>query len=110
MDKLNTALNDTKFRIVSQGDLLVMDAIQKMTNPNASSLVLHITMNQGRMMALSQLSPILKMLQEKHLITQKESSSSQTGRPMMLYNLTRRGERVLELGKELVFLIAKNGK
>lgn len=110
LPRLATALAETKFRIVSQGDLLVLKAITISEEPSASNLILMMTMAQNRMMALSQISPILKALHTLGLISSKEKPSTVTGRPMMVYNLTRKGEKVLELGEELVNLIAKNGK
>src|SRR5690349_10017550 len=110
LPKLAHALAETKFRIVSQGDLLALKIIEMADEPSASNIILHFTMAQGRMMALSQIGPILKALQKLALITSKEVKSDATGRPMMVYNLTAKGRKVTEIAEELVYLIAKNGK
>lgn len=109
LPKLATALAETKFRVVSQGDLLALKIISESEEPSASNIILHFTMAQGRMMALSQIGPILKALQNLHLIHAKEVKSEATGRPMQVYSLTARGKKVLELSEELVYLVAKNG-
>lgn len=105
--KLAIALAETKFRLVSQGDLLIMKVMSLSEDTSASHIVLHMTMAQSRVMALSQVSPILKTLQDCQLIVSKESSSSQTGRPMVVYSLTKKGKRALELGEELISLCHK---
>ena len=110
LPKLALALAETKFRIVSQGDLLALKIISESEEPSASNIILHFTMAQGRMMALSQIGPILKSMQSCGLISSKEVKSDATGRPMQVYNLTARGKKALELSEELVYLVAKNGK
>jgi DNA-binding PadR family transcriptional regulator len=107
LPKLANALAETKFRIVSQGDLLCLKIINMADEPSASNIILHFTMAQGRMMALSQIGPILKSLQKTQLIASKEVKSGATGRPMMVYNLTAKGRKALELSEELVHLVGK---
>jgi DNA-binding PadR family transcriptional regulator len=111
LTQLSDALAETKFRMVSQGDLLIMKCLElDDSDHSASSIILKLTMAQGKMMALSQISPILKTLMKHSLISAKEVSSEVTGRPMSIYSLTKRGESVLELGEELVKLVARGSK
>lgn len=109
LQRLASALAETKFRIVSQGDLLVLKIIENSEEPSASNIILHVTMSQGRMMALSQVGPLLKSLQKVALVSSKEVKSEITGRPMQIYSLTARGRKALELGEELVNIVSKNG-
>jgi DNA-binding PadR family transcriptional regulator len=105
--RLGKALAETKFRIVSQGDLLILKCIEENDEPSASSIILKLTVAMGKMMALSQIGPILKLLTESGLITSKEVASQATGRPMQIYSLTRKGDKILKLGEELVLTVAK---
>ncbi len=108
--KLAHALVETKLRIVSQGDLLIMKIISLSDEPSASNIILHVTMAQGRMMALSQVGPILKSLQTANLVAAKQVNSDATGRPMQVYALTSRGKKVLDLGEEIAYLVKNHIK
>jgi DNA-binding PadR family transcriptional regulator len=108
LSKLVDALYETKFRLVSQGDVLVMRAITATAEPSASQLILTLTVAQNRIMALSQIGPLLKLLQNRGLILTKQTNSHITGRPMIVYRLSRKGERALELAEELIQLVRKS--
>lgn len=107
VDKFTKTLSPTKFRVFSQGDVLILKCISTLEDTSASQLMLCVTMAQGKMFSLSQISPILKTLVKQGLIVAQKTVSEQTNRDMLVYSLTKKGEAVLELSEKLLDTLSR---
>lgn len=108
IQKLADGLSELSFKMFSSGDLLILKAVSLLgKEANATNVMMAMTMSQGRMTTLSQVSPILKDMVGKGLLNSSEKPSTKTTRPMQVYSLTRKGSKVIDLGVQLVEALTK---
>jgi DNA-binding PadR family transcriptional regulator len=110
LKKITKAAADTKYRVLAH-DIPVLCAVSLLKDDaSASQIVLMLTMARGKMISLTQIAPVLKELTNWGCLEHIDAVSDHTGRPIIRYKLTKRGEQVLELGTQLLTILAKPSK